>query len=258
MIEDIDGYSIESIGKCSSENAFWFQCTLVTLNVICLFVALVLCWRTKDIPSDFSESNYIFLSVMFMFQVLLLTVPISTMVEDDANVLFFIQMGGVFLQNFTVLMLIFLPKMRRIYIGEDTTTSIKNAIATDRSRRESVNRSSFISSTPSRLYAPSICSNNKESMNSMDIVSSESLDLPNSYSTTGTPHSVRYGRSSSIVEVVDEESKPTYFERANKTEDRHDEEKLIDNRNGDDEGDSSKKDGPKIEKQMRSVSWRHQ
>ena len=70
IIQDINGFSIESIGMCNSENNLQFSCSLVTLNVVFLFVALVLCWRTKDIPSDFSESNYIFLSVMFMFQIL--------------------------------------------------------------------------------------------------------------------------------------------------------------------------------------------
>jgi len=74
-------------------------------------------------------------------------------------------------------------------------------------------------------------------MDSVDVVSSESLDLPNSYSTTGTPHSLRYGRSSSIVEEPDKESKPTYYERTNKTEDSHDEEELINNRDGDDKVD---------------------
>jgi len=128
IIRDIGGYSIESIGSCNSDSGWWFFATLVVLNVLCLFVALVLCWKTKDIPSDFAESNYIFLSVMFMFQILLLAVPVSVMVRDDNNVFFFIRVAAVFLQNFTVLVLIFLPKMRRIYIGEDTTAVVKNAM----------------------------------------------------------------------------------------------------------------------------------
>ena len=143
VIEDINGYPVESMGRCISDNSFSWQCILITFNVLCLFIALVLCWRTKDLPSDFSESNYIFLSVMFMFQIFLIAIPITTMVQDDANVSFFICFGGVFLQNFSVLMLIFVPKMRRIYMGEDTTKSIKDAIAIDISmRRESMYRTS--------------------------------------------------------------------------------------------------------------------
>lgn len=150
VIEDVNGYPVESMGRCTSDNSFSWQCILMTFNVICLFIALVLCWRTKDLPSDFSESNYIFLSVMFMFQILLIAIPITTMVQDDANVSFFVSTGGKFLQNFTVLMLIFVPKMRRIYMGEDTTKSIKDAIAIDISmRRESMYRTS---ATRSRFH----------------------------------------------------------------------------------------------------------
>jgi hypothetical protein len=50
-----------------------------------------------------SEGNYVFLSVMSMFQILLLAVPVSAMVRDDNNVFFFIWMAAVFMQNFTVL-----------------------------------------------------------------------------------------------------------------------------------------------------------
>ena len=128
VVQDMSGYSIESIGSCDSEIGWWFFAALVGMNVLCLFVALILCWRTKDIPSDFAESNYIFLSVMFMFQILLLAVPVSAMVRDDNNVFFFIRVAAVFMQNFTVLVLIFVPKMRRIYVGEDTAESVRIAM----------------------------------------------------------------------------------------------------------------------------------
>jgi len=128
VIDDMGGYAIESIGSCDSEYGGLFFLTLIFLNVICLFVALVLCWKTKDLPSDFAESNYITLSVMFMFQILLLSVPVSIMLRDDANVYFFIRAGAVFLQNFTVLVLIFFPKMNRIYNKEDTNASVSDAV----------------------------------------------------------------------------------------------------------------------------------
>eukprot|EP00536_Pseudo-nitzschia_multiseries_P005379 jgi/Psemu1/12456/gm1.12456_g len=82
----------------------------------------------RNIPSDFSESSCIFLSVMFMFQILVLAGTVSAMVHDDMNVFFFIRAAAVFFQNFTVLALIFLPKMQRIYMGEDTALTVKNAM----------------------------------------------------------------------------------------------------------------------------------
>lgn len=152
VIEDVNGYSIESIGMCDSENSTSFLYSLMVLNVVFLLIALVLCWRTKDIPSDFSESNYIFLSVMFMFQILLLSVPVTAMVRNDANVHYFTRAGSVFLQNLSVLMLIFLPKMRRIYMGEDTDSSIRHALASDTFKE---GRSNYIRARASQFYTDS-------------------------------------------------------------------------------------------------------
>jgi hypothetical protein len=128
VIQDIGGYATESIGTCDSDRGWWFFAALVIINVICLFLALIICWKSKDIPSVFAEGNYIFFSVMFMFQILVLAVPVSAMVRDDNNVFFFIRIAAVFMQNFTVLVLIFMPKMRRIYTGEDTASIVQNAI----------------------------------------------------------------------------------------------------------------------------------
>ena len=67
IISDVDGYATESFGRCESEQGWWIFAALVGMNVVCLFVALILCWMTKDIPSDFAESNYIFLRHQLRF-----------------------------------------------------------------------------------------------------------------------------------------------------------------------------------------------
>eukprot|EP00547_Thalassionema_nitzschioides_P017891 CAMPEP_0194240326 /NCGR_PEP_ID=MMETSP0158-20130606/6533_1 /TAXON_ID=33649 /ORGANISM="Thalassionema nitzschioides, Strain L26-B" /LENGTH=933 /DNA_ID=CAMNT_0038975003 /DNA_START=178 /DNA_END=2979 /DNA_ORIENTATION=- len=128
-IQEINGYTVESVGKCTSEYGWYFMAVLVSYNVFCLIYALILCWQTKELPSDFAEGNYIFLSVMFMFQVLILAIPVSIMVRENPNVYFFMLVGGVFLQNFTVLVIIFSPKMLRIYKGEDTQATVRRQIA---------------------------------------------------------------------------------------------------------------------------------
>ena len=129
VINDIDGFAIESEGGCYSESGWWFWLALVLFNVLSLFYALVLCFQTKDIPSEFAESTHIFLSVMFMFQVLVLAVPVSAMVKDDPDVFYFIRAAAVWLQNVTVLIIIFGPKMLRIFKGEDTGAAIRKTIA---------------------------------------------------------------------------------------------------------------------------------
>lgn len=260
VIEDIDGYSIESIGRCKSEHSYSWQCTLVTFNVLCLFIALVLCWRTKDLPSDFSESNYIFLAVMFMFQILLMTVPVTAMVRDDPNVFFFIRMGGIALQNASVLMLIFVPKMRRIYIGEDTRTSIQNAIAIDMSmRRESTMNRSFRSlKSPSRRFSAT----KDKSCDSMDLVSTDSLDdvpcsLTASFSHLRTisaiDESARTNKSNE--QTIDEEAIDESA-RTNKSNEETIDEEIAYFAKRDYKVQIAREDQKRIDKQVSRVSWR--
>uniref|UniRef100_A0A7S4R276 G-protein coupled receptors family 3 profile domain-containing protein n=1 Tax=Ditylum brightwellii TaxID=49249 RepID=A0A7S4R276_9STRA len=129
VLRDINGNAVESVGRCESESGWWFFAALVGFNILCLFYALVLCFQTKHIPSDFAESNYIFLSVMFMFQVLVLAVPVSAMVRDDTNVFYFMRACAIFLQNFTVVFIIFVPKMYRIYKKEDSRATIQSHLS---------------------------------------------------------------------------------------------------------------------------------
>jgi simple sugar transport system substrate-binding protein len=109
-----DGFPVESVGSCTSDDGWHYFLALVLFHVACLFCALVLCFQTKDINSDFAESSYISLAVIFMFQVLVLAVPISALVQDNTDVFYFVRACAIFLQNFTVLVLLFVPKMFRV------------------------------------------------------------------------------------------------------------------------------------------------
>jgi len=61
-VKDTDGNS-KSIGCCHSERAAYYFGAMALMHGICMFVALVISWMTKDIPSDFADISYIFLSV---------------------------------------------------------------------------------------------------------------------------------------------------------------------------------------------------
>mmetsp|Transcript_19758 Transcript_19758/g.44440 ORF Transcript_19758/g.44440 Transcript_19758/m.44440 type:complete len:435 (-) Transcript_19758:155-1459(-) len=138
VLDDIDGYVIESEGGCTSENGLWFWLALVIFHILSLLYALILCFQTKNIPSDFAESSHIFLAVMFLFQVTVLAVPVSVMVLDDPIVFYFVRAFAVFLQNFSVLIIIFAPKMYRIFTGEDTNKTVRNSIASTPGKPSSV------------------------------------------------------------------------------------------------------------------------
>lgn len=69
VTEREDGFPVESVGVCESDSGAWFFLAIILFHVICLIYALVLSWQTKDLNNEFAESSYLFLAVMFMFQV---------------------------------------------------------------------------------------------------------------------------------------------------------------------------------------------
>jgi len=138
VLDDVDGYATESEGGCASDSGLWFWFALVVFHILSLLYALILCFQTKNIPSDFAETSHIFLAVMFLFQVMMLGVPVSVMVMDDPIVFYFVRAFAVFLQNFSVLVIIFSPKMYRIYSGEDTSASVRASVASGRITKSQV------------------------------------------------------------------------------------------------------------------------
>ena len=119
IVQEGDGYVLESTGTCHSDETNTFLMVQVLYHVACLFYVLFLCWQTSDIPTEFAEGSYISLSILCLFQLSVLAIPIAYMVQDTAYVYYFVRAMFLFLQNFTVLALIFGPKMLRVYTGND-------------------------------------------------------------------------------------------------------------------------------------------
>jgi membrane protein implicated in regulation of membrane protease activity len=65
-------------------------------------------------------------AVAFMFQVMVLAVPLSALVINTTNAFYFIRVCAVFFQNFVVLSLLFIPKMIRLYRGQRSDAERSN------------------------------------------------------------------------------------------------------------------------------------
>ncbi|CAB9497914.1 acid type B receptor subunit [Seminavis robusta] len=119
LLVDNDGYVLESTGRCTSDTGWYFWIAILGFQILCVFYALVLCFQTKHIQDDLSESSNTFLAVICIFQVNVIALPISAMVQDDTEVFYFVRSCALFLQNYTVLCLMFWPKMYRTFTGSD-------------------------------------------------------------------------------------------------------------------------------------------
>lgn len=130
-----DGYALESVGKCDSDSGWYFMAGIVAFHIVCLCYALVLCWQVKDIPPDLADANWVSLSVIMVFQVSIMAIPIGAMVSDEPDAFYLVRTLALFLQSFTVLCLEFLPKMYKTYKGEyNIRASTSNPFAMGRTR----------------------------------------------------------------------------------------------------------------------------
>ena len=114
---DINGYPTQSVGSCQSDHVLRYLVPLVVVDFVLLAVALVLCFKSRNLSSEFQEGTYIAASVVSMIQILILAVPILVIVENDTSAFYFVLVVVVFLISFTVQCLIFFPKIYRLHFG---------------------------------------------------------------------------------------------------------------------------------------------
>ena len=110
LISDMYGVR-ESVGRCMTENnPFVFMGPIIALHVVVLLIGSHLAYLTRNIGTAFSESKYISISMISNLQVLTLAIPLLFLVADNPRSDFFVRAGVIFLNDFTVLLLIFVPK----------------------------------------------------------------------------------------------------------------------------------------------------
>ena len=103
----VDGFPIKSVGYCSSANALAFLIPLVVIDALMLFYALYLCFITRKVSAEFQEGTWITASILSIIQILVLSIPILVIVDNNNNASYFVRAAIMFLVSSTVTMLIF-------------------------------------------------------------------------------------------------------------------------------------------------------
>lgn len=104
---------LTSYGRCSSEGNGWkgFLSALALLNFGALILANVQAYMARSINDELSESKYIGLSTLSMFQIFIVGVPLLVIVYQDPSAFFFVWTGIIFIVTSSILLLIFIPKL---------------------------------------------------------------------------------------------------------------------------------------------------
>ncbi len=115
LSEDPNGYPTKSIGTCSSNNVLAFLVPLIVIDALMLLYALYLCFITRKVSAEYQEGTWITASILSILQILLLSIPILVIVDNDNSAFFFVRVAVIFLVSFTVTVLIFFPKMYKLH-----------------------------------------------------------------------------------------------------------------------------------------------
>lgn len=102
-------YGICEIGKGSLSRAM--ACALLAVNFCAVVMANYQAYKARNFSTDYSESKYIALAMVCIFQISMVGIPLMFLVTDSPTALFFVQTGIIAIVCGSVLLLLFLPKM---------------------------------------------------------------------------------------------------------------------------------------------------
>ncbi|CAB9523190.1 acid type B receptor subunit 2 [Seminavis robusta] len=125
--------SSSSYGTCWS-NLSGAQLAILSLLAVVNYSALVLAnvqaYHARNIADEFSESKYIFLAMFGVLQVSMIGLPVMFLVLESPPALFFVQSTLVFAIAMSILLWIFVPKIRNVMRYQDVDSRRNITLAT--------------------------------------------------------------------------------------------------------------------------------
>jgi hypothetical protein len=158
--------STESYGACRVEDkgsSAWkvIVSIVAVLNGAALIGANVEAYKSRNVDTEYGESNYIGLIMGSYLQVVAVGLPLFFLVNDNPTARFFLFSSMVFLMSISVLLLLFIPKWRLARQRRRNLPTIPSIASTERNDM-SRNFSSVVSNrqsedttlTPGRQMSP--------------------------------------------------------------------------------------------------------
>mmetsp|Transcript_28510 Transcript_28510/g.60418 ORF Transcript_28510/g.60418 Transcript_28510/m.60418 type:complete len:308 (+) Transcript_28510:2113-3036(+) len=112
FFRDVETYSI-----CSSKNMSIFLAILCVINLGSLLFALYQAYMARKISTEFQESTYIFLAMTLILLVSFIAIPVMVVAQDNSAASYFVMASLVFVVSTSILLLIFVPKVRAVEKG---------------------------------------------------------------------------------------------------------------------------------------------
>jgi hypothetical protein len=96
-VDEFTGVARSSVGQCHSEGGINFLSPILFYFCLLAFFGVVLSWKNRHVPSEFSEGTYVSVALLLNFELILLTIPVLVLVQDNAAAMFIIKIVALFL-----------------------------------------------------------------------------------------------------------------------------------------------------------------
>jgi len=196
---DTNGFPIRSIGYCtSSASILPYLIPLVVVDGLMLLYALYLCFVTRKVSSEFQEGQWISACVLSIVQILVLSIPILIIVENNNDAFYFVRTAVIFLMGFSVTGLIFFPKMYRLHFQAQERRGFSFAARKSTFERRSQQRPS-VSSSYNKPVASSYEIKDKSSAAERRYSAASSVEIPSNIDD----HILEEGVNDATIDKVD-------------------------------------------------------
>ena len=124
---DGKGRPTSSYGTCmprDDDGTLWpFIAALAGVHALLLIYGAWISYRCRNIVSAFSESKWIAIALVGNLQIFIIGLPVLIIVANDVAANYFIRAMIIFLNDLSVIMLIFMPKILTTEFGFDVVSS---------------------------------------------------------------------------------------------------------------------------------------
>ena len=135
------GRPSEFLGQCQYSDQIGYLSALLGLNIIIIFLAVGQAWHALHLTSEFAESKWIFRALSLNVVILFVGIPVLIIAYDNPDSNVFVVSAMIFIAVSSVLLLIFVPKIRyekaKRQTGQQNGTRISGIDSSPFSRRPS-------------------------------------------------------------------------------------------------------------------------
>merc|ERR1711988_771876 len=105
---------------------------IAVIHVGVLLYSCVLCYQTRNVSTEFAEGRWISMAMFSNLQIMVLGAPLIALVADgNPSVSFIVRAGIIWMNDGSVGLMIFAPKMYALYMGDAKAKSTGMTIGTN-------------------------------------------------------------------------------------------------------------------------------